>query len=267
MPIKQKIRPLLLLKKQFAHFQRVGGNTYALANRLAAGTSFRAISIGASVGGSDVTVNFSEDVAVTDLASGITIRVNNNIATFTAVKGSKSVTYTLTSQNPLDYNDDVTWQYSEASAGADPYTGADSGQTLSDTTLRRIMPAPPPAPQVQSVVATDQSTIVVTFDMPVTGSSSLGITWGGLVSTPTAPNPSSSNTITYTLQPPDAGNIYNNSTITWTYDDTTGTLVNDSAIPLASVGPITTNVSGLPNEPAQPVAPIAGWTGNENCAA
>ena len=101
--MKQRINRLLLFKKQLGAFQRVGRNTYAIANRLMNDSLFGAPRPIAGwsdgedcAGGGNVVVDFSDPVFFTDGTLGITITAT----------GSK--TYTVTSaltsgQNDISY--------------------------------------------------------------------------------------------------------------------------------------------------------------------
>lgn len=112
--MKQRIRPLLLLKKQLGAFQRVRSGTYAIGNRQMNEAIFGAIRGQAARMGATqdkVIVTYSKTpVNFTDM-TGMTITVNgvdDLSATLPTLNGNE-VTYTLTSLAATDV--DVVWRY------------------------------------------------------------------------------------------------------------------------------------------------------------
>ena len=131
--MKQRIRPLLLLKKQLGAWQRVGGNTYAIGNRVMNDVLFGAIRgqsarMGATnnlviVTYSDTPINFTDTTGMTITVDGV-----NDLSATTPTLNGNEVTYTLTSIAPADVK--IVWNY----AGGGSIVDGD-GEALRNGTL------------------------------------------------------------------------------------------------------------------------------------
>jgi len=253
--MKQRIRPLLLMRKRSAMFQRVGQHTYALANRLMDDTLFGAPKPFQGwtdgedcAGGGNVALDFTAPVFFTDGTLGITITAtggNNYTLSGALTSGQNDISYTGAWDTPLVAGDVVTVSYDE---NVGDYN---DGALAPDTAFVRsfnwnadncLNP-----PVLLSATATSQSVIVLRFDREIGGTETLGVTFGGT----TAVTVSGSSglpgfSITYNINE----TLFNDSDVTWSYAEVTGDLVRtDSGEPLEDVVSFPVDVSSLPGFP------------------
>ncbi|MGD9168567.1 MAG: hypothetical protein PVI97_00720, partial [Candidatus Thiodiazotropha sp.] len=126
--MKQRVRPLLLFKKQRGVMQRVTSGVWAQGNRLL-GMGFIPIGISGDAFGSTITVCFNEP-PTGDLEAGVTLNVNGSPATInaSAVDGS-CIDYTIA--GTLDWSDTLQFVYDADAVGSN-LSGQFTGKEMED---------------------------------------------------------------------------------------------------------------------------------------